>query len=566
MKIRNSLVTLFALEIILSLNINCFSQVDLVAPSHRIYRFLERMNTNKIIPDYSSALNPISRREIGKYLVEIESKKSRLSKTDKKFLDDFLVEYEYDIQGRLKNSSSFFSGRFSEIFSDRKQKYLYAGADSSASIFWDALGEIKYMGADGDSLGKPHVLLGHAGTRLRGTLFKSVGFYFRLSNGVRLGGTPEDGQLMAQFDPVLASTRKFVGEGAKTFDSFEGYLRYATASDWFSLTAGREALRVGTGFTDKLLIANNSAPFDFLKVDLQYKKLKYTFFHASIVGNDSNGQQLQSKYFVFHRLELGPLINGFLRLGFNEMLIYSNVPINLAFLNPIAFLTSADLNTELPGKNSNNTLIAIDAQLFPVKKVKLQGTMLIDDLNFETLGKSGTKGNDNKFGWQWGLDWQDAFFLNNLELTYEYTRINPFIYSHRDYNNSYANWGLPLGAALNPNSDEHAIRLVYDFGSRLNIALAYRFQRTGENEVDSLGRIVVNYGANILDGRGDYLMENVFLNGIRLNRNIFTAELTWQPIRQYYFILKYMNRSFDWIKQNRKLSDNVFQGVFRIDY
>jgi len=544
-----------------------FAQVELVSPSHRIYRFLERMNNNRIIQDYSSAMMPISRKEIARFLSTIESRKSILSRTDKKLLEDFMVEFEYDMRGTLKNTSSFFSGlKFSDIFSERKQKYLYAGGDSNSSIFWDALGDLRYMGAEGDSLGKPHVALGEAGTRIRGTLFKSVGFYLRLSNGIRLGGTPHDGQVLAQFDPVIASTRKFIGEGAKTFDSFEGYLRFAAASDWFSLTAGREALRIGTGFTDKLLISNNSAPFDFLKVDLQYKKLKYTFFHASIVGYDSARVQLQSKYLVFHRLELGPLINGFMRLGFNEMLIYSNIPINLAFLNPIAFLTSADLNTELPGKNSNNTLIALDAQIFPLRKVKLQGTMLIDDLNFETLGKSGIEGNDNKFAFQWGLDWQDAFFLSNLEFSYEYTRINPFVYSHREFNNSYAHWNLPLGAALNPNSDEHALRLVFDLGSRLNIATAYRFQRTGENVVDSTGRIVVNYGANILDGRGDYLMENKFLNGIRLNRSIFTAELTWQPIRQYYFVLKYMNRSFHWINPDRKFSDNIFQGVLRIDY
>ena len=108
-----------------------------------------------------------------------------------------------------------------------------------------------------------------------------------------------------------------------------------------------------------------------------------------------------------------------MRLGFNEMVIYSNVPINIAFLNPIAFLTSADLNTELPGKNTNNTLIAIDMQFFPVKKLSLQGTWLIDDLNFATLGKSDVTGNDNKFGFQAGLSWQDAFTLKNLNLTYE---------------------------------------------------------------------------------------------------------------------------------------------------
>jgi hypothetical protein len=544
------------------------AQVELVPASHKVYDFLDRMLINGVIENYSSSMIPISRREVAGFLDEIKGKSNRLSKTDKKFLDDFMVEFEYDIKHSLKNSSSFFPGfKFNDIFRDKKQKYLYAKADSSSSVFWDAQGEINYFGADGDSLGRPHILLGRLGTRIRGTLFGSVGYYLRLSNGVRLSGESEDALLAAQFDPILASTRKFVSEGGKTFDSFEGYLRYAPSGDWLGLTVGREALKFGPGFIDNLVLSNhNSAPFDFIKLDLSYKKIKYTFLHSNIVGNDSVGKQLESKYLVFHRLEIGPLFKGFMKLGFSEMLIYSNVPINLAFLNPIAFLTSADLNTELPGKNSNNSLIAIDAEFYPVKKFSLQGTWLIDDLNFETLGKSDEKGNDNKFGFQAGMSWQDAFTLKNLNLVYEYTRIDPFVYSHRGINNSYSNWNLPIGAALNPNSDEHAVRLSYDISSRFNLTLTFKHQRSGMNITDSTGQIVTNVGSNILHGEGDFLIKNIFLQGLRVDRNIFIAEITWQPIRQYFFSLKYQSRAFDYKDKNRSLSDNIFFGTFRIDY
>jgi len=544
------------------------AQVELVPPSDKIYNFLDRMLTVGIVQNYTSSMAPISRREISRLLVEINNKKAKLTKTDKKFLDDYLIEYSYDISRTLKKSSLFFSNlKLKDIFSNKKQKYLYSSADSSASFFWDAIGEVKYIGADGDSLGKPHILLGQLGTRFRGTLFNSVGYYLRISNGVRLGGTQKDGIFAAEFEPVLASTRKFVSEGSKTYDSFEGYLKYAPASDWLGLTIGRESLRFGTGFIDKLIISNqNSAPFDFIKLDLSYKKLRYTFFHSSIVGNDTAGNQLQSKYLVYHRFEIGPLFNGFMRLGFNEMLIYSNVPINFAFLNPVSFLTSADLNTELPGKNTNNALIALDAVFYPVKRLSLQGTFIIDDINFETLGKSDKTGNDNKFAFQGGINWQDALLLKNLVLTYEFTKIDPFVYSHRENNNSYTNWNLPIGPALNPNSDEHALKLSYDFGSRLNVTLTYKHQRSGMNITDSTGNIVTNVGSNILIGEGDFLIKNEFLQGLRVDRNIIIAEITWQPIKQYYFSVKYQNRTFNYEKESRTLSDNIFWGSFKIDY
>jgi hypothetical protein len=567
MKTKNyGFFILFFLLLVLSPVVK--AQVELVPTSNNVYDFLDRMSVNGIIENYSSSMIPISRREIARYLEEIKSKSSKLSRTDKKFLNDYYIEFEYDINHTLKNSSSFFSNlKFSDIFHNKKQKYLYAKADSNVSIFWDAIGELNYSGADGDSLGKPHVLLAKLGTRIRGTLFGSVGYYLRLSNGGRLGGTQKDALFAAEFNPILASTRKFVSEGSKTFDSFEGYIRYAPKDDWLGLTIGREALSYGTGFIDKMIISDqNSAPFDFIKFDLSYKKIKYTFLHSSIVGADSSGNQLESKYMVFHRVEFGPLFNNVMRLGFSEMLVYSNLPINLAFLNPLSFLTSADLNTELPGKNTNNTLLAIDAQFYPVKTLSLQGTWLIDDLNFETLGKSDKTGNDNKFGFQAGIDWQDAFTLKNLNLVYEYTRIDPFVYSHRDINNSYTNWNLPIGAALNPNSDEHAIKLKYDFNSRLNLSVTFKHQRSGMNITDSTGKIITNVGSNILHGENDFLIKNEFLNGLRVDRNIIIAELTWQPIRQYFFTIKYESRAFDYVDDNRTLSDNIFWGTFRVDY
>ena len=116
------------------------------------------------------------------------------------------------------------------------------------------------------------------------------------------------------------------------------------------------------------------------------------------------------------------------------------------------------------------------------------------------------------------------------------------------------------------NSDEHAVRLSYDFNSRLNITVTFKHQRSGMNVTDSTGGIVTNVGSNILRGEGDFLIPNIFLQGLRVDRNIIIAELTWQPIRQYYFSIKYQNRSFNYIDENRTISDNIFWGTFKVDY
>ncbi|MFI5144619.1 MAG: hypothetical protein ACHQJ4_03405 [Ignavibacteria bacterium] len=548
-----------------------YSQLDLVDPSNKIYDFLDRMQTNKIISDYSSSMLPVSRKEVARLLMEIRDKSNKLSRTDKKFLDDYMVEYEYDISHTLNKAKNFLPGfKFSEIFHNKEQKYLYSHADSNSSVFIDGMGYIKYIGANGDSLGKPHLLLAQLGLRLRGTLFNTVGYYLRLSNGARLNGpadNPEAVRLGVMLDPLLASTKKFIGEGGQTYDSYEGYLRIATSTEWLGFTAGKTALKMGTGFIDQLVISDqNSAPFSFLKLDLKYKSVKYTFLHSSLVGQDSSGKQLSSKYLVFHRLEIGPYFNGFATFGFNEMSMYSNTPLNFAMLNPISFLTSAELNSELPGNTHYNSLIALDTKLYPVKKIALQVTLLIDDINFKTMGKKDATSSDNKLGYQGGVSWQDAFAIKNLNFIYEYTRLDPFVYSHREINNSYSNWNLPIGAALNPNSDEHAVKLSYDLSSRVNLAVTYKLQHSGMNITDSLGNIVVNVGSNILNGSNDFISYNQFLKGDRVDRNIITAELTLQPIRQYFLIFKFEHRSIKDKWENKTLNDNIFWGTFSIDY
>ena len=414
------------------------------------------------------------------------------------------------------------------------------------------------------------LMLAQLGLRLRGTLYNSVGFYLRLSNGVRLNGgssDPIDTKLGLQFDPVLASTKKFLGEGGQTFDTYEGFLRYATPSEWLGITVGKMGLKMGTGFLDQLDISNqNSAPFSFIKLDLKYKSIKYTFLHSSLVGQDSLGNQLNSKYLAFHRFEFGPYFKGFATFGFNEMALYSNTPLNFAMLNPVSFLTSAELNSELPGNTHYNSLIALDTKLNPVRKLALQITFLIDDINLKTIGKKDNTSDDNKFGYQGGLKWEDAFLIKNLNFIYEYTRLDPFVYSHREINDSYSNWNLPIGAALNPNSDEHAIKLSYDFNSRLNLSFTYKLQHSGMNVTDSLGNIILNVGSNILNGSNDFISYNAFLKGNRVDRNIILAELTWQPIKQYYLSVKFERRMFNNKWENKKLNDNIFWGSFTVDY
>lgn len=517
----------------------------------------------KIIPDYNPGNIPISREAVTGFLKIIDTNSAKISSVDRKLLGDYKIEFQYEYYGNLKKASSLFK-EIKHVFADDWQKYLYDYADSNATLFLDGLGGISQRGSSGDSIGTNSILLGELGFRLRGTLFNSVAYYLRASNGQKLSGDSNDVTFARNTDPRLYAQYKFSYE-QRNFDTFEGYLRYTTNQNWLALTVGRNPVYLGFGFIDRLYLSNNTVPFDFLKLDLAYKAVSYSFLYGSLRG-DSIGKPLDSKNIATHRLDVK--FSDAFRIGFFESVMIANSPFSFTFLNPISFLTSAELNkASQPGDNNvNNSIIGLDAMVIPVKKLALQGSLMVDDLEFSTLFDSD-ENITNKFAFQLGLLWTDAFTLPNLDFTTEYTYLDPFVYSHVSNKTKYTHWELPLGHHLEPNSDEIAVKLNYNITNRLNLNVLYQHQRSANGiETDSSGRVIVNYGGNINNATGYSYSDPEFLKGNRINRDIITTNLTWQFIRQFYIELKYVYRIINNIYQSKKFNDKYYFATFRIDY
>ncbi len=543
---------------------NSFGQVELVNPNHPVYDYLQRMQTLKIIFDYNRANIPISRENVADYLKTIKANSGKISRVDREILKDFEIEFEYDISGSLKKAAPLVKEGFKNFFSDDKQKYIYDYADSNATLFFDLLGELTQRESRGDSLERHSITLGEAGFRVRGTLYNSVGYYLRASNGQKLNGDSADVTFARYTDPKLYAQFKFEYE-QKNFDTFDGYLRFRAAGDWIAITAGRNPVYQGFGFIDRLFLSNNTVPFDYLRLDLGYKAVSYSFIYGSLRG-DSLGKPLEAKNIATHRLDIN--FTEAFRVGFFESVTIANSPFSFTFLNPISFLTSAELSkASQPDENNvNNSIMGFDAMVIPVKKLAIQGSLLIDDVNFSTIFESNSE-IANKFGWQIGVLWSDAFTLPNLELKSEYTLLDPYVYSHVSNKTVYTNWDLPLGHHLEPNSDEIAFKLNYNFSNRVNLNILYQHQRSANGIVlDSAGRVLINYGGNRNNASGYSYSDPEFLKGFRINRDIVTANFTWQFVRQFFMEFKYVHRFTNNMHESEKFTDDYGFATLRIDY
>ncbi len=553
---------------VLLISANAFSQVELVPVSNPVYSFLKRMQLKDVI-DFNSSSLPISRREVASYLKVIGDSK-RLTKRDKDLFREFEIEFGYELGYGLTKTYSFLKDpSVKNIFSQDKQKSLYNFADSNATIFLDGTGFLSYRRSSGDSLGSHNSTLGQLGLRVRGTVKGMLGYYLNLATGATLTEkTKETLDFLIATNPYFLANSKFVNRDGNTFDTYEGYMRLATNDELLSLTVGREALSSGFGYIDKLFLSTNTVPYNYVRADVKYKALEYFFLYGSLKGDSLGLKDIESKFLVTHRITMK--FSKAFKIGLFESLIISDSPFNFTYLNPLSFIRSADYNAGVTQSDKNNAVLGFDLEVKPMANVAFQSTLLIDDLNFSTLF-SGTQADDrvatdNRFGIQFGTIWTDAFALPNLTTALEYTRIDPFVYSHRTNKSNYTNWRLPLGHNLGPNSDEIAVKLDYNVTSRLKLNLLYQHQRTANGYIIRNDSLITNYGGNIERGDGDIQTQHKFLEGNRIDRDLITFGIKWEPVRQLYLDLKAAKWMSDKIYKNVKFDDTYFNFTLSTDF
>ncbi|MEJ7680426.1 MAG: hypothetical protein WKG06_21755 [Segetibacter sp.] len=98
----------------------------------------------------------------------------------------------------------------------------------------------------------------------------------------------------------------------------------------------------------------------------------------------------------------------------------------------------------------------------------------------------------NKFGYQIGLKYPDAFGIPNLDLQLESNRVRPFTYSHSDSVSDYTHYNQPFAHPLGANFQERIAILKYQPLQKLYLQAKAIYYFQG---LDLLG---INYGSNIL--------------------------------------------------------------------
>jgi len=531
---------IIAAAMLLALPPLMFGQAENVPATDPVYTFLKRMQVRGILDAYSDAVLPLSRREVGEFLVTVGKNSARLTASESDWLRRYLDEFRYEASGTTEGTNSLIatssegmtsgSARF---FADN-QKYLYAYRDSNLTLFMNALLTFDARMITGDALGSAHAEFVQGGASARGTIYNRLGYSFQAVNAAFRGSR----DLLAR-DPAISQIQTLGQTNIQNFDQAEGVVRYDGGI--VSAQVGTQRVMWGTGYDQKMVISDNIAPFPFIRADFHYGFLRFTFIHGWLLGlprpwtdfvsADSaaklKGPSIADKYIAAHRVELS--FPHFIDFGFQDMVIYSNRAPDLAYLAPMMLLESA---ARARGDRDNG-LWSVDMRTHFTPGLEITAAILFDDLHFGDFFKNRYY---NKNAYQVGLFLTDPLMIRNTSLMVEWTRVQPFVFSH-DYSieDTYTSNGAVIGPRIGPNSESWFIRGDLFPAERLTLSARFFYESHGDNVYDAGGNLLTNVGGDVEQGhRPVDPLTIVFLGGNLVKTRSLQLLATYEPVYQIW--------------------------------
>jgi hypothetical protein len=537
-------------------SLTLYAQLEYVPVEHKVYSFLERMENNYVIENYNSFEKPKSRKEIASFLTDISKKTNQLTAVDKEILKRYLDEFEFDIKGTLQNSASLFGNESGYKLFNYSEKYIYALHDSSKiNLFLNFVGSAQIVANNDRNLNTNYnAQLLQYGGELRGTILNKMGFYLRATNGFYTGERDA-----AKLNRDVKQSFKFNEKGTGTY--FDETYGYVTADfDLLRLKFGRDRLDIGYG-EKKMLIDDNSPPFEYLSFDLKYKALSFSYFHGKLLGSATiypdtvfdSRVSLADKYIGFHRFGID--FSRDFTFGVGEVIIYANRSADFSYLNPFAFYKSV----EHANQDRDNSMLFFDFANNSIKGLKLYAIMLLDDMTF---GKIGNGWYGNQTGWNFGAHVSCFDKFLPLDVKLEYQRYEPYVFTHHIENNNFTNNGFPLSSNAQPNSELIFTQFNYRLKYNLSFSFGIQYGVHGANILNDDGSVKQNVGGDINLGHRLQDSETVkFLDGNLEHKRTFSLAILYEP---YYDISLSMNMIYINNSLAANVSEKQLQSFFTI--
>jgi hypothetical protein len=189
-----------------------------------------------------------------------------------------------------------------------------------------------------------------------------------------------------------------------------------------------------------------------------------------------------------------------LNISFFESVVWTDTNgrgFDFSFVNPIVFYRSVEFNSS---SKTGNALLGIASKFKWNNHINLYGQFLIDEFSVSDV-KAANQSWRNKFGYQIGVKYFNAFKVDNLLFQLEYNHIRPYVYSHSTPITNYGHNNQSLGHQWGGNAKELLAIARYHYGRWFgDLKLTYGVRGldfgTPEDANNYGGNIYISYNEN----------------------------------------------------------------------
>lgn len=521
-----------------------FSQSTYFSPASKHSHFIDRMEIlqGKVVDQNFSTNKPYSRKFAGDLALVFDSLTKagtiKLSKQD-----------AYNLNSFYANNSEWYNGDESAFQSKKpflKSLYInkanfFEHKDKDFFIAINPVLNFQLMAANNDI---KKLFINSRGVTIRARIANKIGAYFNLWDNQERGPA---------FVRNWVSTYNAV-PGANFYKSFK-----TTGVDYFQGSGGitfpvtkfidvqlaYDKNFIGNGYRS-LFLSDFGGNYYFLKLNTKIWKFNYQNIFAELNPKftKTGDYLLPKKYAAFHHLSIN--INKWLNIGVFESVVFGRKDyIELSYLNPLIFYRLIEGNIGSPDKIHEG----LDFKANVAKKLQFYGQLLIDEFNFQKIRKDWTWWG-NKFGYQLGAKYINAFNVPNLDLQAEVNVVRPFTYSHysdsAQYNFPIANnthYNQPLAHPLGANFREFIGIATWQPITRLLLTGKIIFAQQG---LDS-SATSRNFGSNIFRPYDDRIGDYGYKIGSGLKANLLNASFaaSYEVKENVFFDFSVLIRNFD---------------------
>ena len=374
------------------------------------------------------------------------------------------------------------------------------------------------------------------------TVFESqgrfAGYFNRYAESIKpAGGDPA-------IIPGMGIAKRFKTDGYD-FPLAEANLTFAP-NKYIDLQLGYGRNFIGDGYRS-LLESDGASPYPYVKINTNFWKIKYTntYMWLKDVRPAATIERTYSTKFMANHYLSWNVSNKF-NIGLFESVVWTNTNnrgFDMSFVNPIIFYRSVEFASSA---RTGNALLGLTYKYKVNNQINTYGQFLLDEFSLGEV-KKGNSSWKNKFGYQLGVKYYNAFKVDNLVLQLEYNHVRPYVYSHSNPITNYAHNNQSIGHQWGGNFKEFLAIARYHKGRYYGDA-KFTIGTRGldfDTITDSY-----NYGGNIYK---DYDENRPFDSDVKVGQGnktaVFIADIQGgyliNPSTNLKLFVSYIYRSFD---------------------